>query len=304
MTAAAPATFAIDPRGPFSLQLAAGFGFGPEEGKPQAAEPVLRLAFLLDDLATHTAVTLRQDAPDGPVHGTLHPDATATAEATAAQVARILSLDHDATPYAALGARDPVLAPLLERHRGLRPVLFHSPYEAAAWALISHRRPARQAAATRAQLARELGATFAFEDDGAHATLDAFPTPERLLTLQPDQIPDLPAAKVERLHALAHATLEGRLQPRRLRDDLEPDAALAELQQLPGIGPFWATLILVRSTGAPDLLPAGEPRLQRAVQKAYNLPEPPDAAAFAAIAEAWRPFRTWACVLLRYGSQR
>jgi DNA-3-methyladenine glycosylase II len=304
VTAAAASTFAIDRGGPFSLQLAAGFGFGPEEGKAPAREPVLRLAFLLDDLATHTAVTLRQDAPDHPVQGALHPDAAGTADATAAQVARILSLDHDASAYAALGDRDPVLAPLLERHYGLRPVLFHSPYEAAAWALISHRRPAAQAAVARARLAQELGATFAFDDDNGQTTLDGFPTPERLLTLQPDQIPGLPAVQVERLHALARATLDGRLQPRRLREELEPGEALADLQELPGIGPFWATLILVRSTGATDVLPADEPRLQRAVQKAYNLPEPPEAAALATIAEAWRPFRTWACVLLRYVAQR
>jgi DNA-3-methyladenine glycosylase II len=303
VTVAAGSTFVIEPRGPFSLQLAAGFGFGPDEGRPAAAEPVMRLAFLLDDLRTHVAVTLRQAELDGPVRGVLHADAPAAAEATRAQVARILSLDHDGRPFAALGERDPVLAELLRRHHGLRPVLFHSPYEAAAWALISHRRPAAQAAVTRAELARRLGATFTFDDDPA-TTLEAFPTPERLLTLQLGAIAGLPAAKVERLHALARAARDGLLAPARLRDELEPDEALAELQRLPGIGPFWATLILVRSTGAPDLLPAGEPRLQRAVQKAYNLPEPPDAATFAAIAEAWRPYRTWACVLLRYASQR
>jgi DNA-3-methyladenine glycosylase II len=264
----------------------------------------MRLAFLLDDLTTHVAVTLRQAALDGPVRGVLHADTPADPEATRAQIARILSLDHDGRPFAALGERDPVLAPLLRRHHGLRPVLFHSPYEAAAWALISHRRPAAQAARTRAELARRLGATFTFDDAAATTTLDAFPAPERLLTLGPDTIAGLPAAKVERLHALARATCDGLLAPTRLRDELRPDEALAELQRLPGIGPFWATLILVRSTGAPDLLPAGEPRLQRAVQKTYNLSEPPDAAAFAALAEAWRPYRTWACVLLRYATQR
>jgi DNA-3-methyladenine glycosylase II len=303
VTVAAGSTFSIEPQGPFSLQLAAGFGFGPDEGRPPADEAVMRLAFLLDDLTTHAAVTLRQAELDGSVRGELDPQAAAGREATRAQVARILSLDHDGRPFAALGDRDPVLAPLLRRHHGLRPVLFHSPYEAAAWALIAHRRPATQAAKTRAQLAQALGATFTF-DDRAATTLHAFPGPERLLALQPDAIAGLPAPKVERLHALAHAALDGRLAPERLRDELDPDEALAELQRLPGIGPFWAMLILVRSTGAADVLPAGEPRLQRAVQKAYNLREPPDASTFATIAEAWRPYRTWACVLLRYASQR
>jgi DNA-3-methyladenine glycosylase II len=295
--------FAIDPQGPFSLQLAAGFGFGPDEGKPEAEQPVLRLAFLLDDLATLTAVTLTQEAPDGPVRGVVHPEAgdgAAKAAATADQVARILSLDHDARPYARLADEDPVLGTLMARYPGLRPVLFHSPYEAAAWALISHRRPQRQAAATRAALAARLGKTYTFSD--GHQ-LHAFPAPLRLLDdLRPDTIPGLPAARVDRLHALAEAALDGALDPATLR--AYPDTAMQRLQQLPGIGPFWATLVVVRSTGATDVLATGEPRLQRAVQKAYNLPEPPDAATFAAIAERWRPFRTWAGVLHRYAAGR
>jgi DNA-3-methyladenine glycosylase II len=52
---------------------------------------------------------------------------------------RILSLDHDGTGFAAVGQRDPVVGRLQERFAGLRPVLFLSPYEAAAWALIGHR---------------------------------------------------------------------------------------------------------------------------------------------------------------------
>jgi DNA-3-methyladenine glycosylase II len=266
---------------------------------------VLRLAFLLDDLATHTAVTLTQEQPDGPVHGALHPEAAdgdASAAATAAQVARILSLDHDARPYVRLGDQDPVLGALLERYPGLRPVLFHSPYEAAGWALISHRRPQRQAAATRAELAARLGKSYTFEDGGAEA-LHAFPTPQRLLDdLAAGTIPGLPAVKIDRLQALARATLDGALDPATLRAD--PEAAHRRLQQLPGIGPFWATLVVVRSTGATDVLATGEPRLQRAIQKAYNLAEPPDEQTFEEIAERWRPFRTWAGVLHRYAAGR
>jgi DNA-3-methyladenine glycosylase II len=302
VTAAAPTSFTIEPEGPFSLQLAAGFGFGPEEGKPPAAAAVMRLAFLLDDLRTHTAVTLTQDAPDGLVAATLHPQAPAAAvEATAGQVARVLSLDHDARPYAALGQRDPVIGALQRRHHGLRPVLFHSPYEAAAWAVISHRRPSGAAAVTRAALAQALGTTFVFDDDAAgRPELHAFPAPQRLLDdLRADAIAHLNATRVERLHAIARAALDGDLDPHHLRDQ-QPAQALEALERLPGIGPFWAMLILVRSTGATDVLPEGEARLARAVGKAYALPEPPDAAAFAALAERWRPFRTWASVLIRY----
>lgn len=53
------------------------------------------------------------------------------------------------------------------------------------------------------------------------------------------------------------------------------------------------------SAGAPDLLPAAEPRLRRAVALAYDRAEEPSAEELSTLAEAWRPYRTWASFLLR-----
>jgi DNA-3-methyladenine glycosylase II len=48
------------------------------------------------------------------------------------QVERVLSLDVDGTDFPAVAQRDPVVRNLQARYPGLRPVQFHSPYEAAA----------------------------------------------------------------------------------------------------------------------------------------------------------------------------
>jgi DNA-3-methyladenine glycosylase II len=113
----------------------------------------------------------------------------------------------------------------------------------------------------------------------------------------------LPELKVERLHAVAEAALAGRLDPERLRA-LEPDAALAELQELPGIGPFYSMLVLVRASGHADVLAEGESRVLAAAEHFYGLDRPPSPERFGELAEAWRPFRTWAIVLLRYAAER
>jgi DNA-3-methyladenine glycosylase II len=290
------ASFTLVPRGPFSPRLLAGFGFGPDTGRPEATEPVMRLAFCLDDMNGHAGVVLRQDADrNGVVRGELHGEAD-LAEVQR-QVARILSLEHDGEAWLAVGGRDPVIGRLQRRYPGLRPPLFHSPYEAAAWAIISARRPARQAALTRTLIAEQLGREF--ELDGER--LAAFPTPRSLLDLKP--LKGLPQVKVERLHALAAAALAGRLDAARLRD-LEPEAALAELQELPGIGPFYSTLVLVRASGHADLLPEGERRVLAAAAHHYGLDQPPSPERFAELAQAWRPFRTWASMLLRYAVDR
>jgi DNA-3-methyladenine glycosylase II len=102
---------------------------------------------------------------------------------------------------------------------------------------------------------------------------------------------------------LAQGALAGRLDAQRLRG-LPPEAALGELRELPGIGPFYATLVLVRASGHADLLPAQEPRVAAAVARFYGLDRPPSPERLAELAQEWRPFRTWASVLLRYAGDR
>jgi DNA-3-methyladenine glycosylase II len=75
---------------------------------------------------------------------------------------------------------------------------------------------------------------------------------------------------------------------------LDPGQAFAELQELPGIGPTYATLILLRATGVTDVLTFGEPRLASYAARFYGTgPEPLSPQQLDAIAGAWRPYRTW-----------
>ena len=281
--------FAITPRGPFSLAAAERF-FGRWEGTTgtDAAGEALRVAFLVDDWSGAAGLLVTQDG-DG-VHGEIvAAEGRPEAARVEAQLARVLSLDHDATGYAELGERDPVVGRLQRSADHLRPVLFHSPYEAACWAIVSSRIQQRQAQRLRSQISERL------EVDGV--ALDVWPAPEHLLARA--AIDGLPATKVERLHAIARAALDGDLDVERLRS-LAPEEANAAVQQLPGIGPFWASLILLRAVGPTDALTLGEPRMRRAAARAYDRPElERDDDAFVALAETWRPYRTWVSVLLR-----
>jgi DNA-3-methyladenine glycosylase II len=287
----------IVPRGPFSLQAAAAFGFGPTEGGAPAWDGAMRLAFPVDGGRGHAGAILRQPEPDGPVEVDLQLHGGAEGDAALAQVARTLSLDHDGRAFERLGESDPVLGALQRAHRGQRPVLFPSPYEAAAWSVISARRPAAQGARVRAQLGSDLGATFAL----AGVDLAAFPQPDRLLEIDVRGLGD---TKVERLHGVARAALAGELDVARLHG-LGPEAAYEDVQRLPGIGPFYAGLIVLRASGFADALAAApEPKGAGFAARYYGLPEPLGAAAFAELAERWRPFRTWAAVLIRLAGTR
>jgi DNA-3-methyladenine glycosylase II len=289
-------TLTLVPRGPFSLRAAAGFGFGPTEGRPPSTDPCMRLAFAVDGGRGHAGVVLRQDDEDGPVRAELHGDGDPAS--VERQIERILSLDHDGREFVAIGARDRVLGRLQQAHPGQRPVLFNSPYEAAAWSVISARRPASQAAQVRRALSESLGAIFELVGERT----PAFPQPAALLEVQP--MTGLPEEKVVRLRGVVEAALEGRLDAERLRA-LGPEGALEETQRLRGIGPFYSGLIVLRATGFADaMLPVAEPKLLRHAARYYQLDAPPTLEQFIDIAAAWRPFRTWAAVLLRLAGDR
>jgi DNA-3-methyladenine glycosylase II len=288
-------SFTITPSGPFSLAEAAAFGFGQRDA--QAGDDVMRLAFCLDGYQQQVGVAVRQDAASHQVRCAVRGPADTDIASVRSQVARVLSLDYDGTQFLRVGERDPVIGRLQAAAPGLRPPLFYSPYEAAAWSVLSARRPARQMALVRQRLSEAHGAVF--DLDGAQ--LAAFPTPGQLLGVA--SFPGIPDDKMQRLHGVADAALEGRLDVGRLKEQ-GPERAMAEVQSIKGIGPFYSALIVIRGTGFADVLPVSEPKALSLAARLYGLPEPPAEAQFRELAQAWRPFRTWAVVLIRAVAHR
>jgi DNA-3-methyladenine glycosylase II len=281
-------SFVITPRGPFSLAESATFGFGQRDDGHW--DGVMRLAFCLDGYERPVGVELRQ-ADSAEVHGVAHGVGLDLA-AVQQQVERVLSLDFDADEFRQVGDRDPVIGRLQAAAPGLRPPLFYSPYEAAAWSVLSARRPARQMQQVRGRLNQAHGATF----DLAGQQLAAFPVPEALLRVQ--SFPGILPEKIDRLHGVARAALDGRLDAARLQQ-LGPEGAAADLQAIKGIGPFYSELIVIRATGFADVLPTSEPKALDLAGRLYGLGGPATPEQLRELAEPWRPFRTWAVVLIR-----
>jgi DNA-3-methyladenine glycosylase II len=282
-------TLQSQPAGPFSLAASRRFleGFAPAGHDANDEHDHVHLAFPVERDWTTVNACVRQTG--GRVVFEVRGDVDR--QLVGDQLARIFSLDIDGTGFADVGDRDPVVADLQTRYPGLRPVCFWSAYEAAAWAVVSHRVRITQAATVKQRLAERLGARI----DVHGEPVAAFPAPRRLLTL--GEFPGLSARKVEWLQGVASAALDGRLDSARLRA-LPAERAVAELRQLAGIGPFSAELILLRGAGAPDHFPSHERRLHRAMRERYGLDEAgPEE--LAQIAEKWRPYRTWTSVLFR-----
>ena len=275
--------FEVVPQGPFDLEAQVTH-FG---GWPRLRDAIV-MAFPIEGWETSAAVVLRQQSNwiQGEVHGAKR-DA---AERAWQQALATLSLDVDGRGFQEVGRRDPVIGRLQAEYHNLRPVLFHSPYEAACAFLIGHRITILQTRRLRQKLAEESGTSISVDGEKVFA----FPDPGALLKVE--TFPGISPVKIERLHAAARAALDGRLDRARLRALPEAEA-LEQLRTLPGIGEFFAQGILMRGAGLVDAITDDE-LSPRAIQLLYKLRDRPDRTALLKRAEAWRPFRMWAVVLL------
>ncbi|MFL6122910.1 DNA-3-methyladenine glycosylase family protein [Actinophytocola sp.] len=283
--------FTLTVDGPFDLTASARFleGFAPAARADAASTPgELRLAFPVAPSWRPVGALVRQLAPNGPVRVAIRAD-PADVDATLAAVRRVLSIDVPGSGFPQIGARDPVVGELQRRYPGLRPVAFYSPYEAACYAVLSHRVRMTQAATIKHQLAIRLGDSV----DVHGVTLPTFPSPSALLA-QP-RVPMVSEVKSDRLKSIAEAARDGCLDAEELRS-LPPEEALARLRKLPGIGPFSAELILLRGAAHPDAFPEAEQRLHDEMRHAYQASTKQD---LIEIAEGWSPYRTWVALLLR-----
>lgn len=277
------ARFECVPQGPFDLEAEAG-RFG---GWPRLGDAVV-MAFPVEGWRSSAAVAMRQreDRIMGEIHGADEADA----ERAWQQAVATVSLDLDGRGFVDIGRRDPIIGRLQAENGNLRPVLFHSPYEAACAFIIGHRISILQTRRIRQRMAAEAGE--AIEVEGT--TFKAFPDPRALLRLE--SFAGVAPAKIERLHHVARAALDGTLDRARLRSMPEPDA-LMQLRTLPGIGEFFAQGILMRGAGLADAVTEDD-LTPRAIQLLYGLRERPDRAIVLKYAEAWRPFRMWVLVLM------
>ena len=125
------------------------------------------------------------------------------------------------------------------------------------------------------------------------------PTPAELLATDDATLRrvGLSRAKAVYLHDLAAHLLDGRLVLEHLRA-LDDDDARSELTQVKGVGRFTADGVLMLALRRPDIWPAADLALRRAVERIWALDPPASVAEVDAIGERFRPWRTLAAAYL------
>jgi DNA-3-methyladenine glycosylase II len=200
----------------------------------------------------------------------------------------------NAKPVDALRSADPVMARLIDR---LEPIDLTT--WRVRWSLDSFNSLARsivgQQIATRAATAI-FGRLQAFIGNREPALAIQAASDAELRAV------GLSAAKAASLRDLATRTSDGRLDLEKL-SEVTDDQAHAQLTAVRGIGPWTADMFLLGQLGRPDVLPAADLGIRRAVQAAYGLDRMPSETEVRRLGEAWRPNRSLATAYL-YSSLR
>jgi 3-methyladenine DNA glycosylase/8-oxoguanine DNA glycosylase len=124
-------------------------------------------------------------------------------------------------------------------------------------------------------------------------TPDRIPEPIRLQQLDDETIRGVgfSRAKVVFLRDLASRVVDGRLELDVLH--LSDNAHVIEqLTAVKGIGPWTAEIFLMFRLLRPDVFPADDLGLVKAVQRLYGLRQRPSKQRLLRLAEAWRPYRS------------
>jgi DNA-3-methyladenine glycosylase II len=215
----------------------------------------------------------------------------AVVKQASALVRRTLRLDDDPVPFLKAAQTDPVLARIVERLQGIRPIQIIDPFEAVLWTILGQQ--INLAFARRLKLALIEMCGRHLEINGERLAL--FPRPADAMMLDPLQARarQFSRQKVEYIKVIAAAVDSGRLDFEALRAGPQEDA-LRALTAIKGIGRWTAEYLLIRALGFADAIPAADVGLRRAIGEAYGMDGNATETQVRTLAAKWDGWRGWA----------
>jgi DNA-3-methyladenine glycosylase II len=168
---------------------------------------------------------------------------------------RMLGLDCDLTPFNRVAARIPWLRALAIRMRGIKPPRYPTLWEAFVNAVVFQQLSLHAASAIVARMVVELQPAIVHQG----SVLYSFPTAEHFLGANERALRSagLSGSKAATLRRVADAISAGVLDERTLTGRSTSDC-LTVLGGIKGIGPWTATVVLLRGLGRLDLFPLND----------------------------------------------
>ena len=185
------------------------------------------------------------------------------------RVRTMFDVDADIAAIAKLFARDKTLGPLMKKHPGIRVPGTWDPFEMAIRAIVGQQISVAGATTLMARISSRYGVT-----------------PRSLMRARTN--PGMPQTRWNSIRGLARAVARGEVAFER---GATLDESIERLTSLPGIGPWTAHYIAMRALREPDAFPHAD----LCIRKAAGMISDRE---LLARAEAWRPYRAYATMLL------
>lgn len=198
---------------------------------------------------------------------------------------KVLGLDLDPEPLQRLAEAERALRPTALALRGMRPTRFADWFEAFANVVPFQQLSLDAGLAIVGRLVERFGQDLEHEGRRLHA----FPTAGAVAAARPAALREcgLSVRKAESLHGLARMIESGEVTEEKIADMSTADA-LRTLNELPGIGPWSANLVLLRGLGRLDVFPPGDVGAERRLGTLMHLRS---AASLGRVVERFGEFR-------------
>lgn len=208
---------------------------------------------------------------------------------------RVFSLDADLEEFYARCAHDPALANPISKLQGARLLCDADVFACALSTIISQQINLKFAGELKRRLWELAGVPVTVGDEVYHA--DPLPDVVAKLDYADLQALQFTKRKAEYIIDFARSVADGSFEIEALTE-LDDVAAMDKLCSVRGFGPWTAECILLFGLGRPDLLPAKDVGLQRAVTITLGRGERIGEQELRQLAEAWCPWRSWATYYL------
>jgi DNA-3-methyladenine glycosylase II len=197
----------------------------------------------------------------------------------------------DPQAYRALSGTEPVFARLITKYGHPAPFEWHDG---------GHTGDSQFAAMVLHIVGQQISAVAAFRIyERIAAACGEIPTAAAILQLTAKRLQDtgLSAAKMSYVLALAHAQADGTIDVESLSDFNDAEV-IAHLTAIRGIGLWSAQTFLIHNLARPDVLPAGDTGIRRAIADQWAMPELPTPHDVTSRGQAWAPYRSYGAALL------
>jgi DNA-3-methyladenine glycosylase II len=210
---------------------------------------------------------------------------------------RMISADLDLGSFYRLAKNSRQLVELVERFRGLKPVLTPTVFESAAWSIMGQQVNLNFASTLKTRIVKKFGKGIKI--DGYEYSI--FPEPHEFEKIGVSHLKKLQFStrKAEYLLDLAQNISKRQIDLESLRH-LDYEKALEILLSMRGLGIWSANYILMRGAGHPDCLPLGDSGLHRAIMEVYGLKSFPDHNKVKILASKFAPYRSLYTLYLWY----